>query len=221
MITGIEKSRNGWSFTLLEKGGSLKIDTGMIGEFNVYNAALSTVAAIQYGISKEVIQTALKKFSGVPGRLELFIAKDGRRVFVDYAHTPDALSKALNALVGEGAKLFCVFGCGGDRDKGKRPLMARAAEEIADEIWVTDDNPRTEDPSIIRQEIISGFKNKMSVHDIGNRFKAIENAVSSMSKNDVLLVAGKGHEDYQIYGKEKQPFCDRTAVKEILEKTCA
>lgn len=211
----------GSSFTLSGEGKSLEIKTKLCGTFNIYNVALAVVAAWQNGVDDKTVIQALKNFSGVPGRLEMFSSKKGQRVFVDYAHTPDALEKALAAVKELGERLFCVFGCGGDRDKTKRPLMAQAAANLADEIWITDDNPRTEDSSAILEDIKKGFISLDNVHEQPNRYKAIQEAVIQMNVKDVLLVAGKGHEDYQIYGKEKTAFCDRQAVKEILGKLSA
>lgn len=220
-ITNISQDSFGSSFTLNCEGKDLKLKTKLCGLFNIYNAALAAVAALHNGVPEDSLQNSLETFAGVPGRLEMFRAKNGLRVFVDYAHTPDALEKALNALKDSGEKLFCIFGCGGDRDKGKRPLMAKAAESLADKIWITDDNPRTESPKDILEDIKCGFKSLQNVREQSDRYKAVEEAVSEMSDRDVLLVAGKGHEDYQIYGTEKRAFCDRKAVKEILGKISA
>ena len=220
-ISDILYHRTGTQFQLSYKEGALNLNSSLTGEFNVYNVALAVAAALENSISPELVVKALKSFNGVPGRLEMFTSKKGHRVFVDYAHTPDALEKVLVALKGLGNRLYCIFGCGGDRDKTKRPLMASVAELNADEIWITDDNPRTEEPLEILNDIKAGFKSLNEVHIQQDRYKSILEAIETMSSEDVLLVAGKGHEDYQIYGKEKKSFCDRSAVKEILEKVCA
>lgn len=220
-ISEIVYRRSGTEFLLNFKTGSLRLSTRLSGEFNVYNAALAVAAALENGVDGETAVSALRDFTGVPGRLEMFTGKAGQRVFVDYAHTPDALEKVLSALKGSGRRLYCIFGCGGDRDKSKRPLMASAVELYADEIWITDDNPRTEDSQSILNDIKCGFTSLEKVHIQPDRYQSIVEAVEHMTSEDVLLVAGKGHEDYQIYGKVKKPFCDRSAVKEILEKACA
>jgi UDP-N-acetylmuramoyl-L-alanyl-D-glutamate--2,6-diaminopimelate ligase len=135
---------------------------------------------------------------------------------VDYAHTPDALSKALSAAREhcEGA-LWCVFGCGGDRDSGKRPVMGSIAESLADQIIVTDDNPRSEDPQAITQDIVKGIKNR-AVRVIHDRGEAIATALKEAAAIDLVLIAGKGHEDYQIYGETRRSFSDRTEALRYL-----
>ena len=220
-ISSIKHGKTGSSFTLSGKAKNLDIQTSLCGDFNIYNSALAVAAAWQNGVSDESIQKALKAFSGVPGRLEMFSSSTGLRVFVDYAHTPDALEKALVSIKNLGENLYCVFGCGGDRDKSKRPLMAKAAEQHADKIWITDDNPRTEKSEAILEEIKKGFTSLENVRQQADRYSAINEAIAEMNVKDVLLVAGKGHEDYQIYGTKKTAFCDRQAVKEILGKISA
>ena len=220
-ISDIQYQRTGTEFQLTFKETTLNLSSNLSGEFNVYNVALAAAAALENGISAEVVLNAIQRFSGIPGRLEMFASKEGHRIFVDYAHTPDALEKVLIALKGLGSRLYCIFGCGGDRDKTKRSLMASVAELNADEIWITDDNPRTEESLEILNDIKAGFKSLEKVHVQQDRYQSILEAIETMSSDDVLLVAGKGHENYQIYGKEKKYFCDRSAVKEILEKICA
>ena len=221
IISDIEQKESGLSFSLTVDENKISFSTHLSGLFNVYNSALAIVSALKSGVSLESIQKSLCTFEGVPGRMEMFKSAQGHRVFVDYAHTPDALEKALAGLKGLGERLICLFGCGGDRDKGKRPLMAQAAEEHADQIWITDDNPRTESSDQILDDIKAGFKTLDKIHVESDRYKAIESAVNFMTAKDVLLVAGKGHEDYQIYGHKKTPFCDRSLVKEILGKISA
>jgi UDP-N-acetylmuramoyl-L-alanyl-D-glutamate--2,6-diaminopimelate ligase len=142
------------------------------------------------------------------------VAKSGAPVFVDYAHTPDALENALSSLRPNAKnKLAVVFGCGGDRDKGKRPIMGAIASKLADTVIVTDDNPRSEEPAIIRSEIMAGAK---GATEIGDRAKAIAKAISNLQSGDVLLVAGKGHEEGQIVGQKTIPFSDHDAVKAAI-----
>lgn len=138
-------------------------------------------------------------------------------VIVDYAHTPDALEKALDAarLHCEG-ELWCVFGCGGDRDTGKRPLMARIAEQLADRVMVTDDNPRTEDPDVIFNDVMKGFRKPKAVQFMHIRQYAIEQAIAQAEPKDVILIAGKGHEDYQIIGTKKYHFSDQEWARKFL-----
>ena len=138
-------------------------------------------------------------------------------VLVDYAHTPDALEKALQAarLHTEG-KLYCIFGCGGDRDAGKRPMMAKIAEQLADRVIATDDNPRTEDHTKIMADILKGFENVANVQVIHDREQAIKTAIEQAKPQDVILIAGKGHEDYQIIGTTKHHFSDQEVAREYL-----
>jgi UDP-N-acetylmuramoyl-L-alanyl-D-glutamate--2,6-diaminopimelate ligase len=143
-------------------------------------------------------------------------ARNKPTVVVDYAHTPDALAKALSAAREhcEGA-LWCVFGCGGDRDSGKRPVMGSIAESLADQIIVTDDNPRSEDPRAITQDIVRGIKS-LGVRVIHDRGEAIATALKEANAIDLVLIAGKGHEDYQIYGETRRSFSDRTEALRYL-----
>jgi UDP-N-acetylmuramoyl-L-alanyl-D-glutamate--2,6-diaminopimelate ligase len=152
---------------------------------------------------------------GAPGRLDLVgQSQVGAPVFVDYAHTPDALENVLRTLRPlTKSKLSVVFGCGGDRDAGKRPMMGKVAVELADRVYVTDDNPRTEDPARIRAQIMVAAK---GATEIGNRAEAILKATQDLKAGDVLLVAGKGHEQGQIIGKEKRPFSDHDAVRSAI-----
>ena len=220
-IHNVIADRLNTSFELISKSEKLKISVPLQGDFNVMNTALASVAALKQGVSAEEVEKSLQSFPGVPGRLELFCGVDGRRVYVDYAHTPDALEKVLETLKPLGKKLICLFGCGGDRDKTKRPKMAAAAERLADLVIVTDDNPRTEDSKTIITDISQGFKKLQLVQVEADRYKAIEHGISLTGPDDIFLVAGKGHEDYQIYGKETLSFCDRTTVKELLERISA
>jgi UDP-N-acetylmuramoyl-L-alanyl-D-glutamate--2,6-diaminopimelate ligase len=139
-------------------------------------------------------------------------------VVVDYAHTPDALEKALSALrPATRGKLLCVFGCGGDRDPGKRPLMAAAAEQVADELWLTSDNPRSEDPQQIIADMRVGLTGRVPARDCPDRRDAIVGAVTGAGVGDTVLVAGKGHEDYQEIDGRRRPFSDREVVEALLE----
>jgi UDP-N-acetylmuramoyl-L-alanyl-D-glutamate--2,6-diaminopimelate ligase len=152
----------------------------------------------------------LEQIKGAKGRLELVAEHNGAAIFIDYSHTPAALETALKSLRPYvTGKLVVVFGAGGDRDKGKRPEMGQVAETHADEGIVTDDNPRTEDPATIRAEVLTGAP---MAREIGDRAEAIHTAVHAMQPGDVLLIAGKGHEDYQIIGTEKRHFSDHEAV---------
>lgn len=217
-------------FDLIEKenilinNGEIKIRIPLLGKFNIENAALSFVTAVGLGIEDKIALEALKIANGAPGRMQKINLKNGAIAIVDYAHTPDALEKALKTcreiLISNNqnftGRLISVFGCGGDRDKTKRPVMGKISSELADYTFITSDNPRTEDPDRIVKQIYAGISSegKKSVRMISARQEAIEAAVEFSRLGDVILVAGKGHEKYQIIGTEKFHFDD----VEILEK---
>jgi UDP-N-acetylmuramoyl-L-alanyl-D-glutamate--2,6-diaminopimelate ligase len=200
--------------------GSAELTVRLIGEFNVDNVLTVLAVLLAWNIPLTRAVRALEQCRAASGRMEMF---GGRGLtplaIVDYAHTPDALAKALGA-----ARLHCrgqlrvVFGCGGDRDAGKRPLMGRIAAELADDIIVTDDNPRTEDPAHIVAEIVSGIAGAAPTIVEHDRALAIQMALQRSVPDDVVLVAGKGHEDYQIYGRERRPFLDQAIVTAALER---
>ncbi len=198
--------------------GNGKLQSKLIGEFNVSNLLLAFATLLSLGYSLEKLEKTAPHLVGVSGRMEMISSFNCPTAIVDYAHTPDALQKALQAArVHCQGKLICVFGCGGDRDSGKRPLMGQIAEQFADCVIVTDDNPRTEDPKNIVADIFQGFANPEKVQLIHDRKTAIEQALKSAVSNDVVLIAGKGHEDYQIIGKEKQHFSDQETVKAVYK----
>ena len=170
------------------------------------------------GVPVERVQQATVRLTSPPGRLERFGGASGVRVVVDYAHTPDALANALAALRPHVAgDLVCVFGCGGDRDAGKRPEMAREAEKLADRVVVTDDNPRSEDPAVIVRDIVAGFTDPEKVAVIHDRAEAIQTAIRTATPDDLVLIAGKGHEAYQEIAGQKYPFSDAEQVRHILK----
>lgn len=187
----------------------------LTGEFQVSNAIVAAALAMSSGVDKAQAFPALSELVGAKGRLELVAEHNDAAVFIDYSHTPDALKTALEALRPYARnKLTVVFGCGGDRDKGKRPQMGAIASELADTVIVTDDNPRTEDARTIRAEILAAAK---GATEIGDRKTAISEAVKGLKAGDVLLIAGKGHEDYQIIGTTKHHFSDHEAVAEAIK----
>jgi UDP-N-acetylmuramoyl-L-alanyl-D-glutamate--2,6-diaminopimelate ligase len=200
--------------------GNGELIVPLIGEFNVDNVLTVLAVLLAWNIPLAQAVTAVEKCRAPSGRMELFGGQAGAPLaIVDYAHTPDALSKALHA-----ARLHCrgqlrvVFGCGGDRDAGKRPLMGRVAAELADDIIVTDDNPRTEDPARIVADILAGIsspgaaKAAIKARVEHDRARAIQTALRRSGTGDVVLIAGKGHEDYQIYGTVRRPFQDQSVV---------
>jgi UDP-N-acetylmuramoyl-L-alanyl-D-glutamate--2,6-diaminopimelate ligase len=187
----------------------------LTGAFQAANVLVALGLAMSTGAPRDVALAALETLKGARGRLELVAQRDDSAVFVDYAHTPDALKNAILSLrpYAKG-KLTVVFGCGGDRDKGKRPQMGAIARELADRVIVTDDNPRTEEAASIRSEILVAAQ---GAEEIGDRRQAIASAIASIGARDVVLIAGKGHEDYQIVGTTRHHFSDHEVVAEALK----
>ncbi len=186
----------------------------LLGEYQASNALVAAGLAIAVGESAGRVLPGLQSLKGVSGRLEIVGEADGGLAVVDYAHKPEALAAVLGALRPFAAgKLICVMGCGGDRDKGKRPLMGAIAVDKADVVIVTDDNPRTEAPQAIRAEILAGA---VGAREIGDRAEAIREGVGMLGKGDVLVVAGKGHETGQIVGDKVLPFSDHEEVRKAL-----
>ncbi len=208
----------------IKTGESLPITIPLTGRFNIENAAISAAVGIAFGIGRRAITNALSTSAGAPGRMQRIALKNGAIAIVDYAHTPDALAKALNACRDAMAatgnttnKLISVFGCGGDRDKAKRPAMGSISTSTADYTIITDDNPRTENPMEIINDILKGIdQSKDNFKVVSGRRQAIEFAIGLSSKDDIILVAGKGHEDYQIIGTVKHHFDDA----EVLGRFC-
>jgi len=204
--------------------GDVRLTVPLIGEFNVDNVLTVLAVLLAWNIPLAQAAAAIEKCRAPSGRMELFGGQGGLPLaIVDYSHTPDSLDKALRA-----ARLHCrgklrvVFGCGGDRDAGKRPLMGRIAAELADDVIVTDDNPRTEDPGKIVADILAGITHGDVAKPVSplvehDRARAIQTALRRSSSNDVVLIAGKGHEDYQIYGTTRRPFKDQSIVNAELQ----
>jgi UDP-N-acetylmuramoyl-L-alanyl-D-glutamate--2,6-diaminopimelate ligase len=187
----------------------------LAGDFQTSNALVAAGLAIGLGAEPAKVFAALEHLKGAPGRMEkVAFAKSGAPIYVDYAHTPDSLEKVLEALRPHtSGKLHVVFGCGGDRDKGKRPLMGAIAVKLADDVIVTDDNPRSENPATIRAAILATAKGG---REIADRSEAIRTAIAGLGEGDALLIAGKGHETGQIVGGEVLPFSDHEAVVAAL-----
>nr|WP_244968404.1 UDP-N-acetylmuramoyl-L-alanyl-D-glutamate--2,6-diaminopimelate ligase [Rosenbergiella australiborealis] len=191
--------------------------SALMGEFNVSNLLLALATLLALGYPFEALMATAAQLSPVCGRMEVF-KKEGHAVaVVDYAHTPDALQKALEAarLHCQG-QLWCVFGCGGDRDRGKRPLMGAIAEEFADNVVITDDNPRSESPTAITQDILSGLIDPGRARIIAGRAQAVTTVLKQAAAQDMVLIAGKGHEDYQIIGQQRIDYSDRQTVATLL-----
>ncbi|MBT8091021.1 MAG: UDP-N-acetylmuramoyl-L-alanyl-D-glutamate--2,6-diaminopimelate ligase [Gammaproteobacteria bacterium] len=186
------------------------------GDFNVANAAIVLALMLQQGVSLDSACDVLSKVQAPPGRMQR-VAADGAAVYVDYAHTPGAVEAALRALRPHcRGKLWCVFGCGGDRDAGKRPLMGRAAERLADRVVIASDNPRSEDPDQIIDEVMSGLERPKRATVIEDRAAAIAWTIGQASDADIVLIAGKGHESYQRIGTELRPFSDYAVADAAL-----
>jgi UDP-N-acetylmuramoyl-L-alanyl-D-glutamate--2,6-diaminopimelate ligase len=196
-------------------GRTYKVKLPLVGAFQVQNAGIAAGLAIATGAEPGSVFAALEKLVGAKGRLELTGTSNGAPIFIDYAHKPDALKKTLESLRPYArGKLVVVVGAGGDRDKGKRPIMGRIAAENADLVIVTDDNPRTENPGAIRAAILAGAK---GATEIGDRAEAIRTAIAGLTTGDVLVIAGKGHEPGQIIGDRILPFSDHEAVAAALQ----
>ncbi len=210
---------SGCAFELRLLNHRREVEMPLLGRHNVSNALAAAGLAHAVGVPVDAIVTALHSFGGVPGRLEAIENTAGFTVLVDYAHTDDSLRCALETLRGlRPRQVIVVFGCGGDRDRTKRPRMAAVAEKLADRIFLTSDNPRSEEPRAIMDEISAGFSpaGRAKVTEVEDRRLAIEQALNAAQKGDVILIAGKGHEDYQIIGKTKYPFDDRAVAREYL-----
>lgn len=194
------------------------VELNLLGEFNISNLLLVSGILLQLGYTAAELEPVLGKLKPVEGRMQRLANVDGPTVLVDYAHTPDALEKALSACrahISRG-KLIVLFGCGGDRDRGKRPIMAAAAEQGADLVWLTSDNPRGEDPQQIIADTLQGFATPTKVHTEVDRKQAIFAAIAAADEQDLVLLAGKGHETYQEINGQRQPFSDAQVASEAL-----
>ncbi|BBH51653.1 UDP-N-acetylmuramoyl-L-alanyl-D-glutamate--2,6-diaminopimelate ligase [Fluviispira sanaruensis] len=213
----------------MNKTRELKFHCPLIGDFQFENILSSIACAISFQFDLDEIISSLKNIKNIPGRLEVVNTSNDNSnnnlptVLIDYAHTPDALEKAIlvckNILKSENkGKIITVFGCGGDRDKSKRPLMGKISSEMSDITIITSDNPRTENPEKIIEDIYCGVIDKVKCLKIIDRKSAIESAIQQGNANDLILVAGKGHEDYQIIGETKHPFSDALIARSVLSK---
>lgn len=218
-IYDIHFDLNGTVFTIINKSNEYQISTSLIGTFNAYNATAAFSAAHSIGIDADKIIKALKSAPQVPGRFEV-ISSGSKKVIVDYSHTADSLKQALLAvreIVKDRMRVITVFGCGGDRDRSKRPEMGRIASELSDDIIITSDNPRTEDPFKIIDEIKSGIS-KTNYKVIENREEAIALTVKSAPDDSVILIAGKGHETYQEINSVRNYFSDQETARKYLNE---
>lgn len=221
--------------------GAFSIESKLIGRFNVHNILAAVATGLGAGVPLEILKRGVEELDGVPGRFETVPNRKGIHVIVDYAHTHDALERVLTGIRDllenpalRGARVITVFGCGGDRDRTKRPLMAQAAGRYSDLILLTSDNPRTEDPLAIIEEAERGFgtlgleawppsgvkawRSRKGYLKVPDRREAIRLAIQLAQVGDIVLIAGKGHEDYQVIGKKKFPFDDRIEARKALEE---
>ena len=224
-VKGVDLSFHGSRFSLCFKGREVPFQIRLPFTHNIYNVAEVLAALDILGYDPEDFRGALQEIPGIPGRMERVSGVDGYQIFVDYAHTPDAFENVLSQTRRLNPKrILTVFGCGGDRDKGKRPLMGKIAAHYSDILVLTSDNPRTEDPSVIIRDIQKGIGKPQTdgsgpmIHTISDRREAIQKVLSLAQLDDVILILGKGHEDYQILGDVKIPFDDRKVVQSCLKK---
>ena len=214
-VLDVRREAGSQHVTVAVNGRRYQVDLPLAGDFQVSNALIAAGLVLATGGDEAQVMHALQSLKGAKGRLELVgRSKAGAPVFVDYAHKPDALENALSSLRPyTSGRLFVVFGCGGDRDRAKRPIMGEIATRLADRVFVTDDNPRTEEPSSIRAAIMAAAPGAI---EIGSRADAIRAAVDELQAGDVLIVAGKGHEEGQKIGKQVLPFSDHEAVRAAI-----
>lgn len=199
--------------------GETTFQTTLIGKFNQSNVLASIATCCLQGLSLETVMHAVKNLTAVPGRMQKVLTQDSDvpQVIVDYAHTPDAVIKALQALREyTHGTLYCIVGCGGDRDRSKRPLMLRAALENSDVVIITQDNPRTEDPQQIVNDMLQDVATDAKYTIELDRTRAITNTIAQATERDLILIAGKGHEDYQIIGNQKLPFSDLSVAEQAI-----
>ena len=208
----------GTSFRISSRGFDLPVDLRLLGRFSALNALGAAAAAHVAGSGREAISEGLSGIEEIPGRFHLVRSEGGPTVIVDYAHTPDALEKLLQFCRDlSPARLVTVFGAGGDRDRGKRPLMGKAAVSLSDMVYVTSDNPRSEDPDAIIRDILEGTAGSGTpLEVISDRGEAISVAIGSASEGDMVVLAGKGHEDYQVLAEGKIHFSDIEEAEKAL-----
>lgn len=209
---------NETTFSVVHEKRRMTFSTPLWGRFNVINACAAGVVGLELGLEEDAIREGLRGVRNVRGRMEGFDSQRGYRIVVDYAHTPDALENVLAAAREfTRGRLIVVFGCGGDRDRGKRPEMGRIAASLADIVVVTSDNPRREDPQTIVTEIVKGIASSKNVEMIVDRREAIHRALDAAREGDTVVIAGKGHETYQEVGTERFPFDDRIVAETYLQ----
>jgi UDP-N-acetylmuramoyl-L-alanyl-D-glutamate--2,6-diaminopimelate ligase len=220
--TSVQYSTKGIEMEIDSSWGACQLTVPLIGAFNASNVLLAMATLLTQGYSIERLVDTAPQLNAVIGRMELFQVSnrpDAPKIVVDYAHTPDALEKALLALrVHCEGKLWSIVGCGGDRDTGKRPMMAEIAERLSDNVILTDDNPRTEDPKRIIDDMLAGVSNPDDIFVEHHRFDACQLALKGASEGDIILLAGKGHEDYQVFDSGNVHYSDRETAATLLQE---
>ena len=223
----VRLSLGGTRFTAVTPAGRFLVESRLVGEHNVYNMLAAVGVGLHEQVSPDAIRAGIRSVANVPGRFERVEAGQGFTVVVDYAHTEDALARLLTtAQALKTGRVITVFGCGGDRDRGKRPRMGRVAAQQSDLVFLTSDNPRSEDPMAIIAEVEAGLREALDpargrYRVVADRRQAIEAAVREAKPGDMVLIAGKGHEDYQIIGRTRAHFDDREVAREAIRKVCA
>ncbi|MBK8981438.1 MAG: UDP-N-acetylmuramoyl-L-alanyl-D-glutamate--2,6-diaminopimelate ligase [Ignavibacteria bacterium] len=221
----VKLDMNGIKFDLTRLGESTEICCGLAGRFNVYNALASAGTVLNYGVDLNCIKTVLSKFEGVPGRFQKLPMPNGALSVVDYSHTSDSLKNAIEAAreiiddEGKGGSLITIFGCGGNKDRTKRPVMGKFATELSDYTIITSDNPRFEEPLEIIKEIESGINAGKKYEVIENREEAIKKGIEISSRGDIILICGKGHETYQEVKGVRSHFDDKEIVSKYMNQT--
>ncbi|MEM6546036.1 MAG: UDP-N-acetylmuramoyl-L-alanyl-D-glutamate--2,6-diaminopimelate ligase, partial [Pseudomonadota bacterium] len=219
-VGDIKGTRDGLSFPIRTPWGAAKLQCPLLGTFNAMNVAAAFAACLQAGLPFADLVTAVSKLAPISGRMDPLRVPGAPLVVVDYAHTPDALWQVLSALKEQcSGQIIAVFGCGGDRDRGKRALMGEAVSRVADRAVLTSDNPRSEDPAAILKDIEAGMSCPYAV--IEDRAAAIDEAIRDAHPNDCVLIAGKGHEDYQIVGADRLAFSDLSYAQQVLSEVAA
>jgi UDP-N-acetylmuramoyl-L-alanyl-D-glutamate--2,6-diaminopimelate ligase len=222
MARNIQHGSMGLCFDVVESDEVHALDTQLVGNYNVSNVLGVIACLLTLGCSLADAVQACRELPAVPGRMQTVGAVGEPLVVIDYAHTPDAVAQAVQALLplaqSRGGELICVLGCGGDRDAAKRPLMAAAAEQYAQHVVLTSDNPRSEDPQTILNHMLTGLHNAANTKVIADRALAIAQTVQHARAQDVVLVAGKGHEDYQEISGVKHPFSDVQHARDALQQ---
>jgi UDP-N-acetylmuramoyl-L-alanyl-D-glutamate--2,6-diaminopimelate ligase len=219
-VRDYQSNAEGTDLSLETPAGDIRFRVRLIGRPNAYNIMAATGAAVCLGIRREEIRAGVESLDGVPGRMEPIDAGQDFTVIVDYAHSPDSLENLLKTVLQlPHKKILVVFGCGGDRDKTKRPVMGEIATNLSDYVIATSDNPRSEDPLEILKEIEKGLRRGTAAYTIEpDRRRAIESAISMAQAGDAVVIAGKGHEDYQIIGSDVIPFDDRKLAGELIRR---